>query len=162
MFAAAIVHAVLQLIIVSLYFWVYLLPQIQTYIGISLNKQIGDSARKVMDYDCNSAVILKWYMRGKERVFVDKDPVRRNTNLLLMVANIVIVLLLGLLVSSIVFARPHWIVEAGMSAVEVTIAYVVVLIIQVWFTGVVKNYKPYTNEEMTEIVKGAVNSYCIT
>lgn len=155
-----IVHSALQVIIISLYFWAYLVPYIQANVGSAMINMVTAPIENVMRKNCAVNIIIKKQLKDKDTLYIGTDPVLSRTNKILLVSNIVIAFLLSCIALFLIVTY-YWNVHSAYAVLEVTLTYIVVIGIQMWFTVAIKEYNPFTRDEMTELLYGAASRYCV-
>lgn len=161
MLIEVIIHAVLQLMIMSAYFWVYLVPSIQKQVSSKVTNMMSQPVLSTLQGDCTLAAVVKSHLTGKQNIYASSDPVMKSTNRVLFVANMIFVGVLVAITMSYVFAY-HWNKHSSAAMGEVFLTYAILLAIQVWFTNLVSKFMPYTKDEMNNIIVTAANTYCVT
>ena len=155
-----LVHAVLQLAIVSVYFWTYLIPSIKNTVNDVLVSMTTDPIKGVMESNCAFNSFVKAQLSEKKGIFMDSDPVMTRTNNILLAANCIVALLLLMLIFSIVKAY-YWDHQLRFAVIEVVMTYVVVIAFQVWFMSIITKYVAFTENDLLSLVQKGTEKYCL-
>jgi hypothetical protein len=155
-----IVHSALQVIIISIYFWAYLAPYIQAIVNNAMISMVTTPIENAMRKNCAVNIMIKKQLKDKDALYIGTDPVLSRTNTILLVSNVVIVFLLSCIALFLIF-KYYWNIHSAYAVLEVVLTYTVVIGIQMWFTVAIKEYNPFTREEMTELLYGAASRYCV-